>query len=71
MVKESKVDVLVIGAGPAGLMASNALASAGMNFRVVDKRPKRVAAGQADGIQPRTIEVLQVSNGIVIIIEVC
>ena len=25
-------------------------------------RPKKVAAGQADGIQPRTIEVLQVSE---------
>ncbi|EJC99951.1 uncharacterized protein FOMMEDRAFT_92013 [Fomitiporia mediterranea MF3/22] len=52
----SKVDVLVIGAGPAGLMAGNALARAGVNVRVVDKRPKKVAAGQADGIQPRTIE---------------
>lgn len=62
MVNESNVDVLVIGAGPAGLMASNALASAGVNFRVIDQRPKRVAAGQADGIQPRTIEVFQVSS---------
>lgn len=62
MSKESKVDVLIIGAGPAGLMASNALASAGVNFRIVDKRPKLVAAGQADGIAPRTLEVLQVSK---------
>ena len=60
MTKESSVDVLVIGAGPAGLMASNALARAGINVRVIDKRPKKVAAGQADGIQPRTIEVFQV-----------
>ena len=37
-VKESKVDVLVIGAGPAGLMASNALQRAGVSVRVVDKR---------------------------------
>ncbi|EIW75097.1 hypothetical protein CONPUDRAFT_147281 [Coniophora puteana RWD-64-598 SS2] len=56
---ESFVDVLVIGAGPAGLMCANALAHAGVNVRVVDKRPAKVAAGQADGIQPRTIEVLQ------------
>ncbi|KAF9233477.1 FAD binding domain-containing protein [Melanogaster broomeanus] len=56
---ESCVDVLVIGAGPAGLMCSNALAMAGANVRVIDQRPARVVAGQADGIQPRTIEVLQ------------
>ncbi|KAG8883883.1 hypothetical protein FRB97_005721 [Tulasnella sp. 331] len=58
-VPESKVDVLVIGAGPAGLMCANALAMAGVNVRIIDKRPNAVAAGQADGIQPRTIEVLQ------------
>ncbi|KAG6841242.1 hypothetical protein C0991_000526 [Blastosporella zonata] len=58
-IKTSEVDVLIIGAGPAGLMACNALASAGINVRIVDKRPVKVAAGQADGIQPRTIEVFQ------------
>ncbi|TDL26709.1 hypothetical protein BD410DRAFT_825808 [Rickenella mellea] len=56
---DSEVDVLIIGAGPAGLMCANALAHAGVQVRVVDQRPKKVAAGQADGIQPRTIEVLQ------------
>ncbi|THH12083.1 hypothetical protein EW145_g224 [Phellinidium pouzarii] len=40
-------------------MAANALGRAGVNVRVVDKREKKVAAGQADGIQPRTIEVFQ------------
>ncbi|KIP05547.1 hypothetical protein PHLGIDRAFT_91984 [Phlebiopsis gigantea 11061_1 CR5-6] len=57
--KESEVDILIIGAGPAGLMAANALAKAGVNVRIIDQRPAKVAAGQADGIQPRTIEVLQ------------
>ncbi|KAI9458435.1 FAD-binding monooxygenase [Lactarius psammicola] len=56
---ESYVDVLVLGAGPAGVMCGNALARAGVNVRIVDKRAVKVAAGQADGIQPRTIEVLQ------------
>ncbi|CCM01337.1 uncharacterized protein FIBRA_03386 [Fibroporia radiculosa] len=59
LTKETDVDVLIIGAGPAGLMCGNALAKAGVNVRIVDQRPKRVAAGQADGIQPRTIEVFQ------------
>ncbi|KAG6829067.1 hypothetical protein H0H92_005841 [Tricholoma furcatifolium] len=58
-IQTSEVDVLIIGAGPAGLMACNALSRAGINVRIVDKRPRKVAAGQADGIQPRTIEVLQ------------
>ncbi|KAG8722711.1 hypothetical protein FRC08_012590 [Ceratobasidium sp. 394] len=53
---ESKVDVLVIGAGPAGLMCAHGLAKAGVNVRIIDKRPSKVAAGQADGIQPRTLE---------------
>ena len=36
---ESYVDVLVIGAGPAGLMCSNALAAAGdIKLKVIDKR---------------------------------
>jgi threonine dehydrogenase-like Zn-dependent dehydrogenase len=36
--KESELDVLVIGAGPAGLMCGYALAKAGVNVRIVDKR---------------------------------
>ncbi|KAK7052313.1 hypothetical protein R3P38DRAFT_2859682 [Favolaschia claudopus] len=59
LVRETEVDVLVIGAGPAGLMCANALAKAGVNVRIIDKRPNKVAAGQADGVQPRTIEVFQ------------
>ncbi|THG94540.1 hypothetical protein EW026_g6950 [Hermanssonia centrifuga] len=59
LVKESDVDVLVIGAGPAGLMCANGLAKAGINVRIIDQRSHEVMAGQADGIQPRTIEVLQ------------
>lgn len=54
-----KVDVLIIGAGPAGLMAANALSSFGINIRIIDQRPESIPAGQADGIQPRTIEVFQ------------
>jgi len=35
---ESCVDVLVIGAGPAGLMCANALTRAHANVRIIDKR---------------------------------
>ncbi|KDQ19529.1 hypothetical protein BOTBODRAFT_126399 [Botryobasidium botryosum FD-172 SS1] len=56
---QSEVDVLVIGAGPAGALLSFALARAGVNVRVVDKREVRISAGHADGIQPRTMEIFQ------------
>lgn len=38
MSTKSNVDVLIIGAGPAGLMCANGLARAGMNVRIVDQR---------------------------------
>jgi choline dehydrogenase-like flavoprotein len=63
--QHSYVDVMIIGAGPAGLMFANALSRAGVNLRIVDKRPLKLAAGQADGIQPRTVEVLQVSQSLI------
>ncbi|KAL1740208.1 FAD-binding monooxygenase, partial [Schizophyllum fasciatum] len=56
---ESTVDVLVIGAGPSGLMAATALKRAGISVRIIDKSPQPTTAGQADGIQPRTLEILQ------------
>ncbi|KDQ19527.1 hypothetical protein BOTBODRAFT_170609 [Botryobasidium botryosum FD-172 SS1] len=56
---ESQVEVLVIGAGPAGLFLSSALVRAGIRVRVVDKKDTRVTTGHADGLHPRTIEILQ------------
>lgn len=36
--KESKVDVLIVGAGPSGLMCAQGLARAGVHVRIVDQR---------------------------------
>ena len=36
--KENFTDVLIIGAGPAGVMCANALHLAGIKVRIVDKR---------------------------------
>ncbi|CDO68385.1 hypothetical protein BN946_scf184815.g32 [Trametes cinnabarina] len=58
-VAESYVDVLIVGAGPAGVMCANALVHAGVTVRIVDKRLEGISAGQADGLQPRTLEILQ------------
>ncbi|OJA21186.1 hypothetical protein AZE42_12892 [Rhizopogon vesiculosus] len=59
MPEETRVDVLIVGAGPAGVMCANALAAAGIRVKIMDQRPSRVVSGHADGIQSRTIEVLQ------------
>ena len=37
-IKESHIDVLIIGAGPTGLMAATALKRAGVDVRIVDKK---------------------------------
>ncbi|KAM3459852.1 hypothetical protein NHJ6243_006484 [Beauveria neobassiana] len=57
-VKESCVDVLIIGAGPAGLMMAAWMAKCGISTRIVDKRSTKVFNGQADGLQCRTLEIM-------------
>ncbi|KAH8807816.1 FAD binding domain protein [Xylogone sp. PMI_703] len=53
----SDVDVLIIGAGPAGLMAATWMARCGIKTRIVDKRGTKIFNGQADGLQCRTLEI--------------
>ncbi|EPE02360.1 phenol 2-monooxygenase [Ophiostoma piceae UAMH 11346] len=54
----SKTDVLIVGAGPAGLMLALWLARLGVDARIVDKRTDKVYSGQADGFQIRSLEIL-------------
>ncbi|GIJ60138.1 FAD-dependent monooxygenase [Virgisporangium aurantiacum] len=51
------MDVLVVGAGPAGLTLGIALASRGVAVRVVDQADAFFGGSRADGIMPRTLEV--------------
>ena len=53
-----KIDVLIVGAGPAGLMLGLWLSRLGVATRIVDKRTAKVFSGQADGYQVRTLEIL-------------
>ncbi|KAF7121965.1 hypothetical protein CNMCM5793_009519 [Aspergillus hiratsukae] len=54
---EDHVDVLIVGAGPAGLMLANWMSRLGIKTRIVDKRSTKVFSGQADGLQCRTLEI--------------
>ncbi|KIV88439.1 hypothetical protein PV10_08122 [Exophiala mesophila] len=52
-----KVDVLIVGAGPAGLMMAEWTAKCGVKTRTVDKRGTKIFNDQADGLQCRTLEI--------------
>ncbi|KAI0509762.1 FAD binding domain-containing protein [Xylaria bambusicola] len=54
-----KYDVAIVGAGPAGLTLAVVLGRLGICTAVFDERPSRTLVGRADGIQPKTIETLQ------------
>ncbi|MFE5337452.1 FAD-dependent monooxygenase [Isoptericola sp. NPDC056573] len=52
-----EVDVLVVGSGPAGmLLAAQMSRYPGVTTRLIEKREGRLVLGQADGIQPRSVE---------------
>lgn len=51
------IDVVIIGAGPSGLMAAIELIRHGLTCRIFDKAPVPSQNSKAIGIQPRTLEV--------------
>ncbi|MFD6156171.1 FAD-dependent monooxygenase [Nocardia sp. NPDC060256] len=53
-----RTEVIVVGAGPTGLMLANELTLAGVPVVVVEKMSTRSAQSRAGGLQPRTAEVL-------------
>ncbi|KJL27003.1 Pentachlorophenol 4-monooxygenase [Microbacterium azadirachtae] len=54
------MDVLIVGSGPAGmLLAAQMSQYPGLTTRIIEKRDGRLVLGQADGIQPRSVETFQ------------
>ena len=55
-----EVDVLIVGTGPAGMLTAAQLSQfPGITTRIVERRDGRLAIGQADGIQARSVETFQ------------
>ncbi|MGD7789327.1 FAD-binding monooxygenase [Propionibacteriaceae bacterium Y1700] len=54
------VDVLIVGSGPAGMILAAQLSQyPSVTTRIIERRPGRLAIGQADGIQARSVETFQ------------
>ncbi|KAG9672414.1 phenol 2-monooxygenase, partial [Aureobasidium melanogenum] len=54
----SEVDLLIIGAGPAGLMAAAWASRCKLKTKIIDEKDARVRTGQADGLHCRTLEIM-------------
>ena len=52
-------DVLIVGAGPTGLVLAAQLRMFGVRFRIIDRLPVRTNESRALGVQARTLELLQ------------
>ncbi|MDR3476906.1 MAG: FAD-dependent monooxygenase [Gammaproteobacteria bacterium] len=55
----SRLPVLIVGAGPTGLMMACELARRNIHFRIIDKNSERTQTSNATWIQPRTLEILK------------
>ncbi|MFD5224764.1 FAD-dependent monooxygenase [Microbacterium sp. NPDC058342] len=55
-----ETDVLIVGSGPAGmLLAAQMSQFPDVRTRLIERRDGRLVLGQADGIQPRSVETFQ------------
>src|SRR3990167_3946759 len=55
----SNIPVLIVGAGPTGLMMAYELARHGIAFRIIDKKPEQTKFSNAAALQTRTLEIFK------------
>ncbi|KAL8707633.1 MAG: hypothetical protein Q9220_007371 [cf. Caloplaca sp. 1 TL-2023] len=55
----ARFDIVIVGAGPAGLFLGACLARWGYKIKHIDKREVPTPTGRADGIQPRSLHILR------------
>lgn len=58
-VETKQYDIVIVGAGPVGLLLSTCLARWGYRIKHIDNRPEPTKTGRADGIQPRSLDLLK------------
>lgn len=58
MGRGSYVDLLIVGAGPAGLMAAVWASQFNIGTKIIDNKASRTRTGHADGLHARTLEIL-------------
>src|SRR5689334_9929243 len=59
MTDEDAIDVLIGGAGAAGLTLAIDLARRGISFRLIEKMDDPFRGSRGKGLQPRTLEVFE------------
>ena len=59
MAANDSADVLICGAGPAGLTLAIELARRGVSFRLIEKMAAPFPGSRGKGIQPRTLEIFE------------
>ena len=59
MTEDDAIDVLICGAGAAGLTLAIDLARRGVSFRLIEKMNDPFRGSRGKGIQPRTMEVFE------------
>ena len=57
--REERTEVLVVGAGPVGLLTAILLAEAGIEVRVIDREARTAARSYACALHPRTLRLLE------------
>lgn len=60
--ENTKLDVLVVGAGPVGLMMAITVAAQGLRCRIIDAAPEPEKESRAIGIQSRTLETFEMAG---------